>query len=174
MFPPDPIIFFETLGSGDSLLGVYKAGKFFFVTIDLGLLAAFIYVFKKSLKYRPKLHPKYVPEHRHLTIRNAHYIDRWNKIIQKAHLDLPASAKIAIMEADALINDFLSSAGLEGEHLADRLEQLSPEFKTIDRIRRAHRVRNQLVRAPHLEISELDAQEALEDYEEFLKEAGVL
>jgi len=107
-------------------------------------------------------------------MRNAHFRDRWHKILEKMPLNLPASLKIAILEADALVNDFLVSAGAGGAHLSDRIDRLSPDFKTLDRLRNAHRFKNYLENTTHLEISEADVKETLEDYESFLEEAGVL
>ncbi|MDP3975076.1 MAG: hypothetical protein Q8P88_02220, partial [Candidatus Jorgensenbacteria bacterium] len=82
---------------------------------------------------------------------------------------------LAIIEADKLVDDALKTSGLQGEHMADRLEKLRVEdYPTLDRLWRAHRVRNELVHTPDFGINEGDAKDVLRVYEKFLKELGAL
>jgi len=65
--------------------------------------------------------------------------------------------------------------GLAGEHMADRLGQIKEaEVRTLDRLWRAHRVRNDLVHSPGFSLSLFDAKRVIDDYEAFLKEVKVL
>lgn len=170
----DPATFFESLFGKNSPGDLYNLAKFVFITLDVLLFIGLLFGFIKARGYRPKLHPHYAPSHAHLTMRNAMIRDQWDAIIQKTNFDLPESAKVAIIEADALVNNFLMQAGVQGEHMADRLDQLSQDFHTLNRIRRAHRLRNHLVHTAHYQVAPEDARGAVEDYAAFLTELGVL
>ena len=146
-----------------------------FVFLDVILLVTFISVFFISLKYRPKLHPKHGAIKRVFTVRDAVFKERWQKIQEKIATGSPDSLKVAIIDADKLADDVLKQSGLEGEHMADRLEKLFPqELRTLDKLWRAHRLRNNLVHNPGFEIDAREAKTALRNYEAFLKEVKAL
>jgi hypothetical protein len=64
---------------------------------------------------------------------------------------------------------------IPGEHLADRLSNLDQDdIKSMNRVWRAHRLRNDLVHTPGFAVSPSDAQQAMDDYEAFLKEMEVI
>lgn len=147
----------------------------FFTVLDAILILVFIGVFFASLKYRPKLRPSHTPVRRIFTIRDAIVMERWQSITAKAKGGTPDANKVAIIDADKLVDDILKQLGLQGEHMADRLEKLSSdEVRSLDRIWRAHRLRNNLVHTPGFQLTLSEAKKALEDYEAFLKEVKVL
>ena len=95
----------------------------------------------------------------------------------KERLTVPTSEnlRLAVIEGDALVDSFLKRAGYEGEHMADRLSQLSAgEVPALERLWDAHRLRNNIVHTPGAAISSHEARAAMKAYEDFLKELGAL
>ena len=91
--------------------------------------------------------------------------------MRKSSSASPDSMRMAVIEADSLVNDVLKQFGMPGEHLADRLANLSPdEYKTLDAVWKAHRIRNDLVHTPGFFVGPEEALKLLKDYELFLKE----
>ena len=87
----------------------------------------------------------------------------------------PQSLTLGIIEADSFIDDVLKKMDLRGEHMADRMEQLTRmDLKSADNLWKAHRVRNDLVHTSGFTLSKGDAERALQYYEDFLKEVGML
>ena len=79
--------------------------------------------------------------------------------------------KLAIIDADGLVDDVLKQMGLPGEHFADRLARLTPEeLKTFDKVWTAHRVRNDLVHTPGFALGLDEARRVMKSYEAFLIE----
>lgn len=152
-------------------LNIYGVVKAVIITLDIVLITAFIWVFVKALEYRPKFlfNPK--PRKKKAIIKDPEIANGWRLILEKSRLSPPQSFTIGIIEADKFVDDILKKMGIQGEHMADRLEKLNNhDLKTLDNLWRAHRVRNDLVHTPDFEVSEVDVREILEAYESFLKE----
>lgn len=147
---------------------------FFF--LDLLIVAAFIAVFTRAAKLRLKfvMHPR--PKRgAKPALRSQRIQEQWRKIRVNAETAPPRSYILAIIEADKCADDAMREAGIRGEHMADRLERLSSDdFRALERLWRAHKIRNELVHTPDFDISPADAKDVLDIYEDFLKEFGVL
>ena len=154
---------------------VYAIARVIFLVLDAALVTVFVYAVAKGWEYRPKFSLTPPSKRKTLTLRSAMFTEKWTRIKEKFALGTSEAVRIAIIEADAFIDEMLKQSGLEGEHMADRLSQLRPEeMKTLDRVWRAHRVRNDLVHTPAFSLSAAEAEQAMGDYEAFLKEMGVL
>lgn len=165
----------------DFIVLVYTILKIVFILFDVVILIGFFYALKEGWKYRPHFHPHTDHGHSHgtapvNTVQKERVTKRWREIMKKFEASTTNdSRKIAIIEADKMIDTLLKDAGFEGQHMADRLQQLSPEkVSTLDRLWRAHRLRNQIVHSADFEVSATLAERTMDDYEAFLKEAQML
>jgi hypothetical protein len=127
------------------------------------------------VKYRPDLTYDHRPDKNILTLQEQRFRERWQEILNLAEPANGESFKKAIIEADTFVDGVLGELGLEGEHMADRLERLDPdEIGSMPKLWRAHRIRNDLVHTPGFVIAPADGWQVLQDYETFLKEIKVL
>lgn len=155
-------------------------GLYFFVRgaiifLDIVLVIAFVWVFILALEYRPKFlfNPEKPSKKKHE--KDPKLAKKWQEILLAAEKNPPHSFILAIIEADKFTDEALKKMGLKGEHMADRLERLNAyDLKTLDKVWRVHRVRNELVHSPDFNISSIDVKEILSVYEKFLKELGIL
>ena len=161
--------------------GFYNTVRVIVIILDVILFAGFIFALKKALEYRPKLVSSFRrteadgDSEEESPFDTASYAKNWDEIMKKAFTKPPESLTLAIVAADNLVGDALEELGLEGEHIADRLQKLNPkELKTLNNLWRAHRLRNDLVHTTGFEIKESEAKEVLEIFESFLKEIGAL
>jgi hypothetical protein len=169
----------QTLVVPGYLFTIYYVIKILFIVVDALLLIGFIYAFSRAWHYHPNFkgghgggseHGKRTPTVRDIVLR-----ERWHSIETKFALDTPESARLAIIEADALVDTALKGMQIPGEHLADRLSNLDQDdIKSMDRVWRAHRLRNDLVHTPGFAVSSPDAKRTIDDYEAFLKEMEVI
>jgi len=165
----------DLFSNNPSLNSLYEILRVIIIVLDIILLITFIYAFRRLLHYRPPLNLQSEPRRRVFTLGEALVKERWEKILKKISVGTPDSMALAVIDADKLVDDALKSLGLEGKHMADRLGQLSPdELKTFDRVWRAHRLRNELVHSPDYKLTYGEAERALSDFEEFLKEVRAL
>ena len=70
---------------------------------------------------------------------------RWNRVQEQAHSDSEQSWRLAILEADIMLNELLDLQGYRGETMADKMKQVDRAgFNTIDSAWEAHKIRNQV------------------------------
>ena len=98
----------------------------------------------------------------------------WAGIAAKMETGLASDYKLAIIEADGILDDIFGKIGYKGKTLGERLEKLSPDhFPDLDKLLEAHQVRDDIVRDPDYQLSLEEAKKVLAVYKESLKELGV-
>lgn len=94
----------------------------------------------------------------------------WAKIEEHFYKGDENDLKIAILEADKLLEEAFRESGVRGSHLGDRLKNLKPgQLPNIDQIWQAHRLRNDIADQPSFKLKRDLAEKALNIYEETLK-----
>jgi hypothetical protein len=83
-------------------------------------------------------------------------------------------AKMAVIEADKLLDMALKSMLMPGETLGERLKVAAYKYPSIRNVWPAHKLRNQLVHEATFEISPRQAKQALNDFEKALKILNVM
>ncbi|MDP4007076.1 MAG: hypothetical protein Q8P55_00565 [bacterium] len=92
---------------------------------------------------------------------------KWQKIQQRLGTANEAEYKLAIIEADGLLNDILLRMGFRGETLGDRLKTLTPAIiPNLNDVWQAHQTRNNVVHDPDYRLPLGEAQKTLAIYEQ--------
>lgn len=148
-------------------------GLFIVLDVIFGIWLVFVVV--KALQLKPHLIIGTREEHdTRLVPKLAVFRDRWEGVKKRLEEGSAESLRLAVIEADALVDAALKDLGFEGEHMADRLGMIDEEeVKSLDGLWRAHRLRNELVHTPGFALTAHEAHEAVYSYESFLKEIGV-
>ena len=83
--------------------------------------------------------------------------------------------KVAILEADKVLDEALRTAGIQGSTLGDRLKKLdSSQLPDIDEVWDAHKLRNQIAHEGDFKLKRDIAERALGIYEKALRELKAL
>lgn len=102
---------------------------------------------------------------------NPKILRHWTDIVKRANTGTPENLRWSIMESDALVDMAIKEKGLPGETMADRLANFRrEEYKTVDKLWDAHRLRNEIAHTPGFKVSTKQAEKALLSYRDFLKE----
>jgi hypothetical protein len=100
---------------------------------------------------------------------------KWLLIQERLKRGDDANLKLAIIEADNIFDDILKQMGLPGVDMTERLRQFEPqELKSVNLVWEAHRLRNQIVQDPTMQISGEQAEQAVQNYETAMKELEYL
>ncbi len=99
----------------------------------------------------------------------------WNDVIEHAKSEKEAERKMAIIEADDMIDSALSKIGYSGETLLDKLAGLNKEIiPNIEEVKDAHRKRRDIAYDPNKSISREEAEKIVSVYEEVFKDLRIL
>lgn len=101
---------------------------------------------------------------------------RWEGIQQKVTENNPESWRLAIIEADILLDETLTNAGYVGQSIGDKLKTANPiSFTTVQDAWEAHKVRNEIAHAgSDFVLTKKNAQDTLLRYERVFHEFGVV
>lgn len=100
---------------------------------------------------------------------------QWEGIMELTASAHPSDWNMAILRADALLEDVLTHLGYEGATLAERLKIVDPtKLPSMERIWSAHRVRNMIAHDPVQEHTRETITHAIASYEQAFKELGMM
>jgi hypothetical protein len=100
--------------------------------------------------------------------------ESWHKIEEHFYRGGESDLKVAILEADKLLNDALREAGIAGVQLGDRLKKATAEqVPNLNELWQAHKLRNQIAHEPNFKLKRDLAERALGIYETALKNLGI-
>ncbi|OHA48631.1 MAG: hypothetical protein A2991_02885 [Candidatus Terrybacteria bacterium RIFCSPLOWO2_01_FULL_58_14] len=145
--------------------------------VSILLFLAIIYVFNRLMRVRPDVRPL---EHMSESLRGSivstnRFVRQWQRIRQRLESPVETEWKIAVLEADSLINDLLRRMGYPGTSTGERLKGISKaQLTSLDALWEAHKVRNMVAHDPQLRLVYRQAREALEGFEVFLREIQIL
>ena len=96
-------------------------------------------------------------------------VKRWGKIKTRFELPSESEQKLAIIEAEGILDEILKKMGFPGATFEERLKQMtSVQLSNIEEIWEAHKIRNNIVHDPDYRLSTAEAREAFEIYERAL------
>lgn len=101
--------------------------------------------------------------------------ETWNRIELHFYKGGENDMKVAILEADKILNEALRGAGMPGIQLGDRLKRAKTgQIPNLEDLWQAHKLRNQIAHEPDFSLKRDLAERALKIYEVALKNLGVL
>lgn len=149
--------------------------RIFFIVVGLLLLAAVLYFLRKTtfLKFLILWDLVEFLTYRPYGVKSMRKF--WDKIVQRLETGDVSEYKLAILEADDLVDSILKKMGYGGNNLEERLSLLSPVIlPNIKAVEQAHRLRNSIVHDPDYHITLDEAKKTLEIYEKALRDLQAL
>lgn len=111
----------------------------------------------------------------HLISPEQEFNANWQGIRELMNSAHASDWNMAILRADAQLDDTLAHLGYDGETIADRLKIVDPtKLRSMDRVWSAHRLRNAIAHDPLQQYTREMMMHALESYEIAFKELGIL
>lgn len=94
------------------------------------------------------------------------FIRQWEKLKERIEQGTESERKLSIMEADDVLDDILTKMGVAGATIDERLNNVKKGvLKDMEGVRRAHAVRDVVVREPNYQLSKEEARATLDIYE---------
>jgi hypothetical protein len=96
---------------------------------------------------------------------------KWDSIIKKIEGEDEGNYKLAIIEADTMLDDVLKKIGFTGEDMGERLKQVTPQqISNIEEVWEAHKMRNKIAHQMEFRVSQSEAERAIEIYQRALED----
>jgi len=90
----------------------------------------------------------------------------WRKITGRLDTGFESEYKLAVIEADSMLDDILKRMEFGGETLGERLEKItSATISNIEEIKKVHQTRNNIIHDPDYRLSLDEAKKAMAVYE---------
>lgn len=92
---------------------------------------------------------------------------KWHKITDRLEIASESEYKLAVIEAEDMLDDILKKMGYTGKDLDERLKQLNPIIlDNIDQVRENHKLRNNIVHDPDYKLTLDQAKKMIKVYEQ--------
>ncbi len=102
-------------------------------------------------------------------------VGRWTEIMNHMQSERETEWKLAIIEADNLVNDILAKAGFPGSTMGERLTGMRHEqLLALPGVWKAHLLRNRIVHEIDYSPRYQEIHEALKYYRAALEELGIM
>ena len=144
------------------------------LTILFGLMLIFVLLKVRTLNAPPKPAPE-SGELGVLPVPDGPMRKQWNRVL--AHLDSPREEdwKLAVIEADKLMDLALAQSGYPGDGMGERLANMGPgSLVSFDGLGWAHGVRNRLAHQVDYFLRYTEAKQAIGYYEQALNEIQMI
>ena len=102
------------------------------------------------------------------------YQTRFLAIKNKLNKNNPATYMNAVIESDKLLDKAMHEMGIPGKTMGERLKKSGTRFSDVDKVWKAHKLRNALAHEADLEITYKQAATAVLIYEQALKDLGAI
>lgn len=177
MTAPQVAQYFQTAstpGAYDTMFQQWSTFVAFSLLITLCLSAISIYCSIRVFQIRQMERRKFAAAQRTVVAHDVPKSQlRWNRITDQANSDSEQSWRLAILEADIMLNELLDTMGYKGETMADKMRSVDRvTFNSIDLAWEAHKIRNKIAHegSTH-QLTARETRRVIALYEKVLKDA---
>jgi len=174
----DIYYFFYDFFTSSYWQGIYFWLQIFAALISIVLVVGIVILTRKLNTVRVKFKEvktliEGAPQYENSVLHD--FTDEWKAINKKFESGQQSDWKLAVMEADNLLDSIFQQMRIYGEDMGERLKSLSKEqLSNIDDVWKAHKLRNELAHSFSSEVREKEVKAALDAYEQAMKYLGVL
>lgn len=166
---------------------VYLAARWILIALNFILLGIIIWLLFKISNFRQKLNVKEAfkkqteklfetPELKNSMNFLADIVkSKWEEIILKIESEEENNFKLAVIEADALLDLVFKKKGVPGETFKDRINYVKDKnMVNLENVWEAHKKRNELAHNNSFVLTKKQAAEILMSYKEALRKLEVI
>lgn len=101
---------------------------------------------------------------------------KWQKVVAHANSNNPAEWRVAIIEADIMLDELLKILGYDGDGVGEMLKKVEPsDMLTLDQAWEAHKIRNRIAHSGQaFDLSERETQRVIKLFEEVFQEYQII
>lgn len=102
--------------------------------------------------------------------------EKWERVIEHINSPEPSDWRLAIIEADIMLDELLTAAGYHGDSVGEKLKAVeSSDFTTIENAWEAHKTRNKIAhQGGDFPLNEREAKRAIALFESVFQEFKII
>ena len=171
ILPPDITSFLDS-STFYNFVGILRV---VFFVLSLIFLAVIIFVLMKSTWLRRLVlwDTQEILTYKPFGVRKI--VKQWQKIKARLDTGMESEYKLAVIEADSMLNDILKRMGFGGESLGDRLTKITAAtLANLDEVAEVHKTRNNIVHDPDYKLVLDETKKIISTYEDALNNLQAL
>ena len=99
----------------------------------------------------------------------------WKLIQKRLRTGEPTNLRLAVLEADRILDEILKLASYPGENLDERLENTTvAQIPNLEELRQVHKIRNRIVGEPDFALTPGEAEIAVNIYKKTFVDLGLI
>lgn len=148
--------------------------KYLFFLIYLALIGCIVHLHRKIMELRAIEKKLLYPEIKTEEVGNVN--PHWERVLTLINSLNENDWRLAIIEADIMLDDILSKLSLPGDTIGDKLKAVErSDFTTIDNAWEAHKIRNQIAHeGPSFRLNHHEAKRVIGLFETVFNEFRVI
>ena len=100
---------------------------------------------------------------------------QWNKILGRLEVASESEYKLAVIEADDMLDSSLKKMGYDAQTFEGKLDKLTPTLlPNVQQLREVHRLRDSIVHDPDYRFTADEAKKALDTYGQAFRDLQIL
>jgi hypothetical protein len=158
--------------AGDYFIAVFSIFKYVAIILSILLIGFIIYLYKKIVGLRVEEVKKlYVERSNPVSVNNP----QWERVLSHIESTIESDWRLAILEADMILDTLLDNMNLPGETMADKLKAVEQsDFNTIDNAWEAHKIRNQIAHEGDFMLSQVEAKRVIGLFQTVFEEFRII
>jgi uncharacterized protein YukE len=145
------------------------------IPLSLFFIIVIIYCVERLKKIRDKEEQIYdvkvEPAYQEVAQDTTGLSNRWERISMHINSNNQNDWKQAILEADIILDEILTSMGYRGESVGEKLKRVNPgDFASLNEAWEAHKVRNQIAHEPGFLLGHHESKQAIAAYRKVFEE----
>lgn len=161
----------------DSLVSGWGEFVAISMAVSFLLMAVIIYCFVRIRQVRHMEHMRFYAAAHPVKKQDVPRTQlRWNRIVEQAYSDDEQKWRLAILEADIMLNELLDLKGYSGDTMADKMKQIDrADFNAIDDAWEAHKVRNAIAhKGSAHQLNDRETRRIIGLYEKVFREFKII
>lgn len=169
---PNPSGFFELIFSKVQVFSIFLSLLFFSASIYFGVKVSELLQNAHGHGHKDHGHSNAVGQVHDLNIQSHGPNKKWLKIEEKMSSQNEQDWRIAIVDADIILEEMLGRMGYVGEGIAEKLKQVDKnDFLTVQNAWDAHKLRNRIAHeGSNFHLSRTEAEIAINNFKKVFEE----
>lgn len=162
--------------AGGGIIAVFKIVLGIFAFAIAILVIGIIFVHIRAYEHRKMVEKRDAEKLKKIEAAKKVANPAWKRISDLAASGNESSYRIAIIDADSMLDEMLSKAGVQGDTVMEKLKAAPRrDFQTIDMAFEAHAIRNAIAHSgPEFQISEREARRVIGLFQKVFEEQGLI